>query len=350
VAGPALIVGLGNPGPEYARTRHNVGFRVVDRLCARGGERLRALKGTPALAVETRIGDRRVVLAEPTTYMNLSGQAIVELARYYKVEFDDIVVVHDELDLPFGTLRVKRGGGDAGHNGLKHITRALGTPDYARVRIGIGRPPGRMSAADYVLQPFSAKEEDEVAVLVEEAADIAVRLLSESVEAVQNSLHPGASAPPKERRIRKQVVVPAPVEQVWDAWTTTDGARAFFAPEANIELREDGPYELYFRPDAPPGERGAEGCKVISFEAPNRLSFTWNAPPEIPEVRRGEPTRVDVALRPAGRDRTRVALTHSGWGEGAAWDEAYAYFDRAWGKVLDDLRARFADGPLEWNA
>lgn len=350
MAGPALIVGLGNPGPEYARTRHNIGFRVVDVLCARAGEKLRAVRGTPALATETRFGDLRVVLAQPTTFMNESGIAVRELSRYFKVPLEDIVLVHDELDLPFGTIRVKRGGGDAGHNGLRHVTRALGSPGYLRVRIGIGKPLGRQSGADYVLRAFSSAEEREVPVLVEEAADIALRLPVEGVEKVQNSLHGGAAEDrPKERRLRKSVVVAASVEQVWEAWTTSDGARTFFAPDARIELREDGPYEIYFDPAAAAGRRGTEGCKVISFEAPKKLSVTWNNPPEIAEVRE-EHARVDIALRAAGRDRTRVSLTHSGWGEGESWDRAFAYFERAWDVVLDRLRRRFEEGPIAWEA
>jgi PTH1 family peptidyl-tRNA hydrolase len=150
---------------------------------------LRPVKGVRGLAAETRDGDRRVILAEPTTYMNLSGEAIGAFARYYKVEPFDVVVVHDDLDLPLGTVRVKRDGGDGGHNGLKDITRALGTPEYARVRLGIGRPMGRKDPADYVLEPFSKQEEKQVAVIVEEAADAALAILNEDIEAVQNRLH-----------------------------------------------------------------------------------------------------------------------------------------------------------------
>ena len=185
--GPALVVGLGNPGSEYERTRHNLGFRVVDVLAARFGVRLRAVRGVRALAGDARDGERVIYLAEPLTFMNLSGEAVRELARYYKVEIDDIVVVHDELDLPFGALRVKRGGGDAGHNGLKHITRALGSPEYARVRMGIGRPS--RGGADHVLSTFSKKEEETAGVLVEEAADAALQILREGVDATQNRVH-----------------------------------------------------------------------------------------------------------------------------------------------------------------
>jgi len=256
-----------------------------------------------------------VILAEPTTFMNLSGQAVVELMRYYKVELDDIVVVHDELDLPLGTIRVKRGGGDAGNNGLRHITRALSTPEYARVRIGIGRPPGRQKAADHVLQPFAKTEEPEVAVLVEEAADITLRLLAEPLETVQNALHGGAADAPKPRRIKRQIEIAAPIDAVWGAWET---------PE---ELLSSVPHRAR---------------KVLEARAPNRLSFTWNAPSDIPEVFNGEPTRVDIALRASGRERTRVTLSHSGWKSGAAWDDAFTYFENAWTRVLEQLIQRFA--------
>src|SRR6266567_6294324 len=166
--GPALVVGLGNPGPEYEHTRHNLGFRVVDTLADRLGARLKPAKGMRALVAEARDGDRRIILAKPTTFMNASGQAVSELARYYKVDSQDIVIVHDELDLPVAQMKVKRGGGDAGHNGLKDITKALGTNEYARVRIGIGKPPGRKKGVDHVLQGFTKKEEEDVAVTIEQ--------------------------------------------------------------------------------------------------------------------------------------------------------------------------------------
>jgi PTH1 family peptidyl-tRNA hydrolase len=184
----SLIVGLGNPGPGYERTRHNVGHRVIAVLCERLGARLRPLKGVRALSAESRDGDLRVVLAQPTTYMNESGEAVGPLARYYKIGLEQLVVVHDEIDLALGQLRVKRGGGDAGHNGLRSITRTLG-PDYARVRIGVGRPPGAKQAADHVLDRFSKAEEKEIAVLVEEAADAVLMLAHEGLEQAQNLYH-----------------------------------------------------------------------------------------------------------------------------------------------------------------
>src|SRR6478672_11047046 len=150
-----LVVGLGNPGPKYAATRHNAGFMVVDLLAERLGGKFKAHKGR-ADVVEGRLAGQPVVLAKPKAYMNESGGPVVSIARFYKVPIERIVVVHDELDLPYGSLRLKRGGGDGGHNGLRSTTSALGSKDYARVRVGIGRPPGRQDPADYVLKDFAA--------------------------------------------------------------------------------------------------------------------------------------------------------------------------------------------------
>jgi PTH1 family peptidyl-tRNA hydrolase len=184
----ALIVGLGNPGPEYERTRHNVGFRAVEVLCGRLGARLRPAKGIRGLAAEARDGDRRLILAQPTTYMNLSGEAVAAFMRYYKVDLPEVVVVHDDLDLAPGTIRVKRGGGSGGNNGVESVSRAIG-PDFARVRIGIGRPPGRKDPIDYVLEPFSKKEEELVGTVVQEAADAVLAVLNDGLEATQNRFH-----------------------------------------------------------------------------------------------------------------------------------------------------------------
>ena len=152
----------------------------------------------------------------------------------------------------------------------------------------------------------------------------------------------------RDRVLRGEVIVDAPVADVWKAWTTTEGATTFFAPEARIESRVDGAYELYFKPAAPAGLRGSEGMRILSFEPEKRFSYTWNAPPEIPEIR-GQRTQVTVELEALSPNRTRVRITHQGWGEGEAWDRAYAYFDRAWGKiVLPRLVARFASGPIDW--
>jgi PTH1 family peptidyl-tRNA hydrolase len=180
-----LVVGLGNPGPGYAATRHNAGFLVVDLLAERLGGRFKAHKGR-ADVVEGRLGGRTVVLAKPRSYMNESGGPVVAVARFYKVPVEQIVVVHDELDLPFGALRLKRGGGDGGHNGLRSLSAALGSREYARVRFGIGRPPGRQDPADFVLRPFAAAERKELGYLLDRAGDAVEALLGEGLEAAQN--------------------------------------------------------------------------------------------------------------------------------------------------------------------
>ena len=184
---PWLVVGLGNPGPGYARNRHNVGFMVVDHLSGRlagrfGQHRSRAqvLEGRLA-PVGGRPGPR-LVLAKPTTYMNECGGQVSALARFYRVDVDRLLIVHDELDLPFGDVRLKQGGGEAGHNGLRSISQSLGTREYGRVRIGIGRPPGRMAGADYVLRDFPAADRVELELVVVEAADAVIRVLGEGME------------------------------------------------------------------------------------------------------------------------------------------------------------------------
>jgi PTH1 family peptidyl-tRNA hydrolase len=187
-AGPGLVVGLGNPGPKYADTRHNVGFAVVDRLAARAGARFKAHRGLADLA-EARLAGIRVVLAKPRSYMNVSGGAVASVLRYYRVPVSELVVVHDDLDLGFGTIRLKRGGGEGGHNGLRSISQSLGTRDYLRVRFGIGRPPGRMDPADYVLRRFSAAERAEVDLAVELSADAVEALLTDGLEPTQNRFH-----------------------------------------------------------------------------------------------------------------------------------------------------------------
>lgn len=149
--------------------------------------------------------------------------------------------------------------------------------------------------------------------------------------------------------IRGEVVVDATLDEVWEALTTEAGIRSFFAPAGNVDLRVDGPYEILFDPDAPPGERGAEGMRVLAFQPKTMLAFTWNAPPHLPEVR-GQLTHVLIRLRRREDGRTQVTLVHSGWGEGGQWDEAFAYFERAWGDiVLPRLQYRFAEGPVDWS-
>jgi PTH1 family peptidyl-tRNA hydrolase len=184
----ALVVGLGNPGPGYAGNRHNVGAVVVDLLATRMGSRLRAHKGGTEVS-ECRLAGRRVVLARPRSYMNVSGGPVAGTARYFQVPPADIVVVHDELDLDFGVLKLKRGGGEGGHNGLRSISASLGTRDYLRVRVGVGRPSGRMDPADHLLRDFSAAERRELPFVVDRAADAVEDLLAAGLVAAQNRFH-----------------------------------------------------------------------------------------------------------------------------------------------------------------
>ena len=187
-----LVVGLGNPGPAYARTRHNVGHLVVDELCDRLGGHLRAHRSGRAEVLEGRLAPTaagagpRVVLARTRSYMNESGGPVAQLARYYGVEPAQVLAVHDELDLPFETLRLKLGGGDNGHNGLRSLRAALGTGEFHRLRVGIGRPPGRQPAADFVLSSFSAAERTLLPLVTARAADAATDLLTEGLVAAQN--------------------------------------------------------------------------------------------------------------------------------------------------------------------
>lgn len=185
---PWLVIGLGNPGDQHARNRHNIGFVVVEALADRMGSRFKAHK-TYSDVVEGHISGRRVVLAKPRTFMNESGRAAAALRGFFDVPADRIVVVHDDLDLGFGVLRLKRGGGDNGHNGLRSITKSLATNDYLRVRCGIGRPPGRMDPADFVLRDFSVREREDLGVVVETAADAAQMLLNDSLLDAQNRFH-----------------------------------------------------------------------------------------------------------------------------------------------------------------
>jgi PTH1 family peptidyl-tRNA hydrolase len=183
-----LVVGLGNPGPSYAGNRHNVGFMVLDLLAERVGGRFKAHKGR-ADVVEGRLAGQPAVLAKPKSYMNESGGPVTSVASFFGVPAQRIVVVHDELDIPYGAVRLKFGGGDNGHNGLRSITRSLGTKDYLRVRVGVGRPPGRQDPADFVLRDFSATERRELGFHVDRAADAVEALLHGSLEAAQNVFH-----------------------------------------------------------------------------------------------------------------------------------------------------------------
>jgi PTH1 family peptidyl-tRNA hydrolase len=183
--GPWLVAGLGNPGPEYAGNRHNIGFMVADLLAERIGGRFKTHKSR-AQVVEGRISGHRVVLAKPMTYMNLSGGPVTALRDFFKVPVGNIIAVHDELDIDYPTLRLKRGGGDNGHNGLKSVTKSLG-PDYLRVRCGIGRPPGRMDVAAFVLKDFSASERKELDWFVDRSADAVEALIVEGLERAQST-------------------------------------------------------------------------------------------------------------------------------------------------------------------
>jgi PTH1 family peptidyl-tRNA hydrolase len=183
-----LVAGLGNPGPEYAGTRHNAGYMVADLLAERMGARFKAHRSRNEIA-EGRLAGVPVTLAKPRTYMNLSGGPVAALSAFYKIPAERIVVVHDELDIPFGSVRIKVGGGDNGHNGLRSITQALGTNEYIRVRFGIGRPPGRMDAATYVLRDFSAAERKELPFVIDRSADVVETVLSKGVAAAQNTFH-----------------------------------------------------------------------------------------------------------------------------------------------------------------
>jgi peptidyl-tRNA hydrolase, PTH1 family len=182
---PWLVIGLGNPDDEYAGTRHNAGAMVVARLAERAGARLKRSRNRAQVA-EIRDGDQRVVLARPTSYVNESGGPASLLARWYKTPLERIIVVHDEIDLAAGKLQLRRGGGTAGHNGLKDIVKALGSPDFLRVRIGVGRPPGRKDAADYVLEPVPRREAEDFAVLLERAADATMDLVHLPLERAQD--------------------------------------------------------------------------------------------------------------------------------------------------------------------
>jgi PTH1 family peptidyl-tRNA hydrolase len=185
-----LVVGLGNPGPEYAATRHNIGFMTVDLLAERLSAKLARHKRGHALAAEAKLGQpgslTPLVLVEPLSFMNASGGPVKALAGFYDATPDRTVVIHDEVDLPFGVIRTKFGGGDNGHNGLKSLRGSLGTGDFYRVRVGVGRPPGRQDTADWVLKGFGATERRELPEVVDRAADTVESLLVEGLEVTQN--------------------------------------------------------------------------------------------------------------------------------------------------------------------
>jgi PTH1 family peptidyl-tRNA hydrolase len=189
VAEPLLVVGLGNPGPVYAKTRHNLGFRVADLLADRAGSNYKLHKRSGADVATGRLAGRPVILGKPRSYMNESGRQVAALAKFYSVPPADLIVIHDELDIDFGKIRLKLGGGEGGHNGVRSVASALGTKDFRRVRIGIGRPPGRKDPAAFVLENFSAAERPEVPVICEQAADATELLINLGLETAQNQVH-----------------------------------------------------------------------------------------------------------------------------------------------------------------
>jgi PTH1 family peptidyl-tRNA hydrolase len=182
---PFLIVGLGNPGREYRENRHNIGFMLVDHQAFRLGVTFSRLESRALVTKGTYEGNR-LVLAKPQTYMNLSGQAVAPLVRFYKVPLEQLLVVHDDVDLPFGVLRLRPNGGSGGQKGVASIIEQLGTPDFPRLRLGIGRPPGRMEAADYVLQNFSRQEAERLPAILDQAVDAALTFVTEGLVTAMN--------------------------------------------------------------------------------------------------------------------------------------------------------------------
>ena len=181
-----LVVGLGNPGPTYAFTRHNIGARVIEALAKNANANLSKHKRAAALVAEIRLNGKHVVIAAPTSFMNESGGPTKALATFYKVDPQNIIVLHDELDIDLGVIRVKYSGGDNGHNGLKSIRKSFGTGDWYRIRLGIGRPPGRQDPADFLLKNFASAEQDEVSQLIERGAGAVEHLVATTLEETQN--------------------------------------------------------------------------------------------------------------------------------------------------------------------
>jgi PTH1 family peptidyl-tRNA hydrolase len=183
---PWLVVGLGNPGERYAQTRHNIGARVAERLAERLGARIRKVRFIPIEAAEATLDGERVYLARPQTFMNVSGPPVASFAKRRKVDVGRVIACHDEIDLAFGAMKVKRGGSTAGHNGLKSLQGAFRSPEFYRVRLGVGRPPGRKDAADHVLDRFTKAEREEVDLLIEAGADAVETLIREGLTAAQD--------------------------------------------------------------------------------------------------------------------------------------------------------------------
>jgi peptidyl-tRNA hydrolase, PTH1 family len=181
-----LVAGLGNPDDRYARTRHNLGRMVVEELAREEGERFRKVRFLPVESAEIRVANERVVLARSTRYMNESGPSYASLAKKQGIEPANVIAVHDELDILAGTIRIKQGGGNSGHNGLRSLDQAFRTPDYLRVRVGIGRPPGAQDPSDFVLHPVGAREETDLALLVRHSADAVRALITDGLERTQD--------------------------------------------------------------------------------------------------------------------------------------------------------------------
>ena len=180
-----IIVGLGNPGRQYRHNRHNIGFMALDRLAVRLGTSFTRLE-SKALVTKADYENRRLVLAKPQTYMNLSGTAVGSLARFYKAPFENLLVVYDDVDLPFGSLRLRPGGGSAGQKGMASIIERLGTEEFPRLRLGIGRPPGKMEAADYVLQEFSSHEMQALPEILERAVEAVLTYVASGLVTAMN--------------------------------------------------------------------------------------------------------------------------------------------------------------------
>ncbi|HEX6331393.1 MAG TPA: aminoacyl-tRNA hydrolase [Actinomycetota bacterium] len=184
-----LVAGLGNPGPRYAATRHNLGYRVVDELAERAGERFKKARFVPADVCELKEADERVLLAKAHAFMNENGPAFASLVRKHRIEVDHVIAVHDELDLAFGALRVKFGGSTAGHNGVRSLAAALRSPEFYRVRLGIGRPAGRKDPVDWVLEDFGKREAPDVELLIDDGADAVRSLIRDGLSATQDGFN-----------------------------------------------------------------------------------------------------------------------------------------------------------------
>jgi peptidyl-tRNA hydrolase, PTH1 family len=187
---PWLVVGLGNPGPDYSATRHNVGQMVLAELARRGSLTFKRHK-TNSMVAEGRLspGGPRVILAKPNTYMNVSGGPVSQLLTFYSLKPENLIVVHDEIDIPFDTIKLKFGGGHGGHNGVRDIVAATGSGDFTRVRVGVGRPPGRQDAAEHVLRPFSATERKALPNLLTDGADAVEQIVTDGLAAAQQRFH-----------------------------------------------------------------------------------------------------------------------------------------------------------------